>query len=233
MNTWQYAVFRNVRTFGAKGDGIADDSDAINLAAVSKAPCDADCGNSFSRPNIIYFPPGTYKICKPIVQYYYSQFVGHATNRPTIKGCATYSGSALIETDPLVPDGNGAVWYKTRHQFLRQIRNIIFDLREMGDGNGNNVPTGINWQVAQSASLHNLDFLMETADGSRSHVGINTVNGAGGFASDLKFIGGNIGWHAGLKQYTARSISFSGCSIAVQVEWDWGFNFHGVCDHSP
>jgi hypothetical protein len=36
---------------------------------------------------------------------YYTQFIGHPTNRPTILGCETFAGIALIDTDPYIPGG--------------------------------------------------------------------------------------------------------------------------------
>ncbi len=44
-------------------------------------------------------------ICSPIIQYYYTQFIGDATSPPTIKGCNKFSGIALIDTDPYIPGG--------------------------------------------------------------------------------------------------------------------------------
>lgn len=38
-------------------------------------------------------------------RYYYTQFIGHPINRPTILGCASFSGIGLIDTDPYIPRG--------------------------------------------------------------------------------------------------------------------------------
>lgn len=32
----------------------------------------------------------------------------------------------------------------------------------------------------------------------------------------------------GSQQYTARNLTFNGCLTAVQMVWDWGFNWQGV-----
>lgn len=135
--------------------------------------------------------PGTYKICRPIVQFYYTQFVGDAISPPTIKGCKTFVGIGLIDTDPYVPGGNGVNWFINQNQFFRQIRNFIFDLNDMPlstDDDGQPlVPTGIHWQVSQACSLQNLVFNMPVATTSNkaTHVGIFMENGSGGFVSDL------------------------------------------------
>jgi len=59
-------------------------------------------------------------------------------------------------------------------------------------------------------------------------VGIFMENGSGGFVSDLEFQGGAIGWRAGTQQYTARNLKFRGCTQAVQMIWDWGFNWQQI-----
>ena len=47
-------------------------------------------------------------ISAPIVQLYYTQFVGDAVTIPTIKATAGFTGMALIDSDPYV---NGVNWY--------------------------------------------------------------------------------------------------------------------------
>jgi hypothetical protein len=51
-------------------------------------------------------------ICSPIVQLYYTQFIGDALSPPTIKGCPTFSGIALFDTDPYIPGGYVYVNYR-------------------------------------------------------------------------------------------------------------------------
>jgi hypothetical protein len=53
---------------------------------------------------------GTYLISTPIIQYYYTQFVGDANDRPTIKGTQDFIGIALVDTDVYIPGGNGSEW---------------------------------------------------------------------------------------------------------------------------
>ncbi|KAM7211124.1 glucan-beta-glucosidase [Rhypophila decipiens] len=235
-----YQFFRDVTDFGADNTGKTDTTEAINAAVSSwnkasaggnKTRCGMTCGNSFSQGAIVYFPPGTYKICSPIIQYYYTQFIGDINNPPTIKGCDDFMGIALIDVDPYIPGGGGDQWYINQNQFFRQIRNFIFDLKDMPLSTAEHdqplVPTGIHWQVAQATSLQNIVFSMPEGRDT-THVGIFTENGSGGFVSDLTFNGGAIGWRAGSQQFTARGLRFNKCQTAVQMVWDWGFNWQDI-----
>ncbi|KAH7419223.1 putative glucan 1,3-beta-glucosidase precursor [Cadophora sp. MPI-SDFR-AT-0126] len=235
-----YQMFRNVKDFGAKGDGSSDDTAAINRAAswLSRANnnerCGRECGQTTILGAVVYFPSGIYLISSPIIQYYFTQFVGDVNARPTIRGSANFTGMALIDCDPYIPGGNGANWYINQNQFFRQIRNFIFDLKEMPwwgqDGDQFYAPTGIHWQVSQAASLQNLDFQMPLSDsrGSTNATGIFMENGSGGFLSDLYFFGGGIGFRAGSQQYTARNLKFELTLTAISMIWDWGFTWQNI-----
>jgi hypothetical protein len=62
--------------YGAKGDGVTDDTAAINLAISDGGRCGANCGSSTIYPAVVYFPPGTYLVSSSIIQYYNTQFLG-------------------------------------------------------------------------------------------------------------------------------------------------------------
>ncbi len=63
-----YRVFRNVKAYGAKGDGTTDDTEAINKAVADGDRCGEGCDSSTTTPAIVYFPAGTYVVSKPIIQ---------------------------------------------------------------------------------------------------------------------------------------------------------------------
>lgn len=71
-----YKVWRNVKDFGAKGDGKTDDTAAINKAISDGARCGETCHSSTITPAVVYFPPGTYLVSGSIIQYYNTQFLG-------------------------------------------------------------------------------------------------------------------------------------------------------------
>jgi hypothetical protein len=105
-----YQVFRNVQNYGATGNGRTDDYAAIQAAITDGNRCGANCNATSVTGAIIYFPPGTYAISQPIVQYYYTVFVGDPTSRPKIKPLPNFQGIALIDTDFYIDGGNGANW---------------------------------------------------------------------------------------------------------------------------
>lgn len=107
-NPNSYQVFRNVKDFGAKGDGVTDDTAAINQAISQGNRCDQDCPSSTISPALVYFPPGTYLVSSPIISYYYSQLVGDPADRPTLLAAPSFQGIAVVDEDPYGPDGN---WY--------------------------------------------------------------------------------------------------------------------------
>lgn len=182
-----YQFYRDVTDFGADKEGESDATEAINAAVSSwsessaggdQERCGRECGNTFVQGAIVYFPPGEYRICSPVIQLYYTQFIGDANDPPTIKGCDDFVGIALFDTDPYIPGGSGSQWYINQNQFFRQMRNFIFDLTDMPlsteDDDQPLVPTGIHWQVAQATSLQNIVFNMPDDDDTTA-VGIFTV----------------------------------------------------------
>ncbi|KAF3902585.1 hypothetical protein ABW21_db0207765 [Orbilia brochopaga] len=220
-----YKVFRNVRDFGAVGDGATDDTAAINKAISSGNRCGQDCGSSTTAPALVYFPAGTYLVSSPIISYYNTQLVGNAVNRPVIRAAGSFVGLGVISSDVYIPGASGAEWYINQNNFLRQIRNFNIDLRQVPNAMPSMdgvPPAGIHWQVAQATSIQNVRIIMSSGPDT-THVGIYMENGSGGFMSDVTFNGGKIGAYLGNQQFTIRKFSFQGCQTAVHMLWDWAF----------
>ena len=210
-----YKVFRNVKDYGAKGDGTSDDTNAINSAITDGARCAEGCNSSTTTPALVYFPPGTYVVSAPIVQLYYTQFVGDAVDVPTLKAAAGFVGIAVIDSDPYDSGNN---WYTNQNNFYRQVRNFIIDLTAMPQSAG----AGIHWQVAQATSLQNIVFNMIQGGGTANkQQGIFMDNGSGGWMSDLVFNGGNYGAFFGNQQFTTRNLTFNNCNTAIFMNWNW------------
>lgn len=203
---------------------MTDDTVAINNAISDGGRCGMGCDSSTTTPAIIYFPPGKYAVSAPIIQYYYTQFVGDATNVPTIIALPSFEGLAILDTDPYIPGGNGAQWYTNQNNFYRQIRNFVIDLTQMPEDKG----AGIHWQVAQATSLQNIVFNMCKKSPTNKQQGIFMDNGSGGFMSDLVFNGGNYGAFLGNQQFTSRNLTFNGCNTAVFMNWNWLWTFKSL-----
>ncbi|KAI0744238.1 beta-1,3-glucanase [Daedaleopsis nitida] len=215
-NPGGYQVFRNVKDFGARGDGVTDDTAAINAAISSGGRCGNGCGQSTITPAVVYFPAGTYLISSPVVSYYYTQMIGDAKHMPTIVASSSFQGIALIDADP--------GWYINQNNFYHSIRNFKLDTSRMPPAA---TGTGIHWQVSQATSLFNIVFQMSTTPGN-AHQGIWMENGSGGFMGDLVFNGGKFGMWVGNQQFTVRNITINNADTGVYMNWNWGWTFQGV-----
>ena len=218
-----HKVFRNVKDYGATGDGVTDDTDAINKAIADGNRCGQGCSSSTTTPALVYFPPGTYAVSKPITQLYYTQIVGDAVNPPTIKAKAEFAGMAVIDADPYDDQGNN--FWVNQNNFFRQVRNLVIDLTAMPFTAG----AGIHWQVAQATSLQNIVFNMREDGGdANAQQGIFMDNGSGGFMSDLTFNGGKFGGFFGNQQFTTRNMTFNNCKTAIFMNWNWAWTFQDI-----
>ncbi|KIP08169.1 glycoside hydrolase family 55 protein [Phlebiopsis gigantea 11061_1 CR5-6] len=219
-----YQVFRNVKDFGAKGDGVTDDTAAINAAISTGARCGLGCNSTTTSPAVVYFPSGTYLVSTPIIPLYYTQLIGDARTPPTLLAAAGFTGIAVIDADPYIPGGGGAQYYVNQNNFFRSVRNFVIDLTKMP---ATTSATGLHWQVSQATSLINIVVNMSTASGN-SHQGIFMENGSGGFMGDLVFNGGKFGIWVGNQQFTVRNITVNNANTAIFSIWNWGWTFQGV-----
>ena len=191
-----YQVFRNVKDFGAKGmnsytealwkhrliiskgDGVSDDTAAINLAISSGNRCGPkSCQSSTTSPAIVYFPVGTYRISAPIIDFYYTQLIGNPNNLPTIKATSNFTAFALIDGDQYQP-GNaanpaGSLAFNSTNVFYRQVKNLILDTTSAASNISINC---IHWPTAQATSLQNIIFRLSDAPGTQ-HQGIFIESG--------------------------------------------------------
>ncbi|KAF9531446.1 exo-beta-1,3-glucanase [Crepidotus variabilis] len=221
-----YQVFRSVKDFGAVGDGVHDDTEAINKAISSGNRCGGGpCRSSTVSPAVVYFPRGTYLVSSPIVPYYFTELVGDAKSLPTLLAAPSFSGFAVIDADPYIPGASGAQWWNATNNFHRSVRNFIIDTRRMLADN--NQGTGIHWQVAQATSLYNIIFEMSDAVNT-AHQGIWMENGSGGFMADLVFNGGKYGIWGGSQQFTVRNVTINNSKTGIFSSWNWGFTYQGV-----
>ncbi|PKS09514.1 hypothetical protein jhhlp_004131 [Lomentospora prolificans] len=220
-----YQVFRNVKDFGAVGDGVTDDTEAINKAISSGQRCaPQECKQSTTSPAVVYFPSGTYLVSGSIIDYYYTQIIGDPTNRPVLKASADFPTDTTLG----IIDGNrygadGLAWIAV-NVFFRQIQNLIIDTTAI-PASANAV--GIHWPSSQATALSNVEFRLSSESGTQ-HVGLLMEEGSGGLLNDLTFRGGSIGARLGNQQYTARNLQFFGCETAISQLWDWGWTYKSL-----
>ncbi|KAL2801662.1 pectate lyase superfamily protein-domain-containing protein [Aspergillus granulosus] len=147
-----YTVLRNIKDFGAKGDGVTDDTDAINEAISSGDRSGQACYSSTTTPAIVYFP------------------VGSPNSLPILKASSLFEGGYLIDGNPYF--GPGLNWPATT-VFWRQIRNLVLDTTAVAAG----APiSGIYRPTAHATSLQNIVFQL-SADEGTEHQGIFCESG--------------------------------------------------------
>ncbi|KAL2060447.1 hypothetical protein VTL71DRAFT_9478 [Oculimacula yallundae] len=218
-----YKVYRNVKDYGAVGDGKTDDTAAINRAMQDGSRCGENCGSSTVKGAIVYFPPGTYLISSTIESYYNTQMVGDANDLPVLLAAPSFVGLGVVSSDKYVDQAAGGQWYINQSNFLRQMRNFVIDITR---ANMKDI-AGLHWQVAQATSVQNVVFF-QSNDKEKGHIGIFAENGSGGFMSDLNFIGGAIGIRCGNQQFTTRNFVFASVRIAIDMLWDWGWTWKSL-----
>nr|POE79854.1 glucan 1,3-beta-glucosidase [Quercus suber] len=216
-----YQVFRNVKDFGAKGDGVSDDTAAINSAIASGGRCGpGSCNSTTVTPAVVYFPQGTYMINSSIIDFYYTQLIGNPNCLPIIRAFATFSsdgGLGLIDGDKYGP--GGVLSFGATNVFWRQIRNFVIDMTLIPASSS---ATGIHWPTGQATSLQNVVFEMNRDSGTQ-HQGLFIESGSGGFMNDLIFRGGLTGAALGNQQFT-----FDSCGTAITQSWDWGWTYKSI-----
>ncbi|KAI1344221.1 putative Exo-beta-1,3-glucanae [Xylariaceae sp. FL0016] len=218
-----YKVFRNVKDFGAKGDGQADDTAAIQEAIASGNRCaPGACSSTTITPAVVYIPCGTYLVNASIINYYYTQIIGNPNCLPTVKASSTLNTSWIIDGNQY--QSTGALGWGATNVFWTQIRNLVIDTTDVDPSIA---VSGIHWAVSQATSLQNIVFKMSEASGTQ-HMGLFMEEGSGGFLSDLIFYGGHYGLNVGNQQFTMRNLTFHNAVVSINQLWSWGWTYTGL-----
>jgi glucan 1,3-beta-glucosidase len=203
-NGKSWTVFRNVKDYGAKGDGTTDDTAAIQKAINTGDSSGQRSGGKFGSttgPAVVYFPAGTYLVSSGLKNYVDTVLMGDPINRPTIKASASFSGSVLLTgQDPS---------YSSLVGFYHEIKNLIFDSTAVASTKSIVLLT---WSISQGCQVSNVMFNM--AVGATGHVGI-TSSGLNSplMLNDLQFIGGGVGYSIAATQYHFKDIYFKSMNL--------------------
>jgi hypothetical protein len=236
-------AFRNVRDFGARGDGLADDTAAIQAAL------DHRRGNQYEKaPAIVYLPAGTYRITDTLILWKWTHLVGDSIAPPTIVLAARSPGfddpkakkPVLVTTNGWSVDPATRNWAANTDRLGGSANNTFFTqihhLR-VGIEPGNPGAVGLLWRVAQATSLR--DVVIDAGEaaigldvGGRSDYRAYRDSGefpsqsGGGTVEDVAIQGGRIGLRCCGSQWLFRSVHLSGQKeVGVQVTDCWNFDF--------
>eukprot|EP00672_Neobodo_designis_P024626 CAMPEP_0174837674 /NCGR_PEP_ID=MMETSP1114-20130205/6903_1 /TAXON_ID=312471 /ORGANISM="Neobodo designis, Strain CCAP 1951/1" /LENGTH=737 /DNA_ID=CAMNT_0016071747 /DNA_START=39 /DNA_END=2252 /DNA_ORIENTATION=+ len=223
-----FTVVRNVKDYGAVGDGVHDDTAAFIAAlTIDKATVNrtglwnaSQYGCQTTRPSLVTVPAGTYRLTQTLPVPYYTQLVGAEYHtRATLLFQLPSGASSYRCLDAGTDEGPGHGWYGGANQdnFYRQIRNLIVDTT------GCAKCTAVHWMVSQGTVISNVELNLDS-DGT----GIYMESGSGGFMGDILIRGGHTGMKLGNQQFTFRNITIDGAGYAIDVVWNWVFTFAHV-----
>ncbi|KAH7071790.1 LysM domain-containing protein [Paraphoma chrysanthemicola] len=221
-----YKTFRNVWDYGALGNGVADDTKAIQRAISDGNRCGANCAGSTTTGAVVYLPPGVYRISSTLILYFDTQLVGAPGYGSTLKASTSFIGDAIITCDVYLADGTSE-WYLNTGNFYRNLRNLEIDLRSATRPKN---LMGIHWQVAQAASVESVIIYMGPKSSS-SQVGIFAENGSGGWITNILTDGGLYGFLGGNQQYSINGFSAQNAKNGIGLIWDWTWSWTGVVIH--
>ena len=204
------AVYLTPDHFSVKGDGIADDSAALQQAV--------DKVQEKTNQGILFVPSGRYRITKTIYVWPGIRLIGFGVTRPTLllrantpgfqQGPAYmifFAGGRPRDGEP-PPDANPGTFYSA-------ISNIDFAI---GDGNPGAV--GVRAHYAQHCFLAHIDFHIGS--------GLAGIHDGGNVVQDVHFYGGQYGiWTrkpAPGWQFTIIDASFEGQHEAAIREQEAG-----------
>ncbi|RXD05921.1 gluconolaconase [Sphingomonas sp. UV9] len=219
---------RRAVTVRGQGDGVADDTVALQLAIDTAARATGGEG-------IVFLPAGRYRISRTVFIWPGVRLFGIGKTRPVIMlGAATpgfqtgvatmlfFTGSRAdsraappkvpvppptsVPFDPTIGDANSGTFYSA-------MSNVDFEI-----GDGNPAATAVRFHLAQHAYLSHIDFHIGS--------GLAGIYQVGNIGQDLRFFGGRYGiltektspaW-----QYTLLDSTFEGQRDAAIREHEAG-----------
>jgi hypothetical protein len=171
------AIYLTPDKFAVKGDGIADDSSALQ-EAINKV-------QEKTNQGILFIPSGRYRVTKTIYIWPGIRLIGFGATRPLLILAANtagfqhgptymvyFAGGRPSAGEP-VPDASPGTFYSA-------ISNIDFEIRD-----GNPGAVGVRAHYAQHCFLAHIDFHIGS--------GLAGIHDGGNVAQDVHFYGGQYG----------------------------------------
>jgi sugar lactone lactonase YvrE len=173
----QRAVYLTRDHFPVIGDGIADDSDALQQA-INKV-------QETTNQGILFVPAGRYRLTKTIYIWPGIRLIGFGAERPTLVLTRNTPG---FEQGPAYmvffaggrPDTNATPRDASPGTFYSSVSNIDIEIQE-----GNPGAVGIRAHYAQHCFLAHMDFHIGS--------GLAGIHDGGNVAEDVHFYGGQYG----------------------------------------
>ncbi len=202
------SVLNARRDFGAKGDGKADDTEALQRGI--EASCGSDKAHR-GKSNVLYLPNGTYRVTKSLVvkSALGPWLYGESRDGVVIKlDDGVKEVTAVLRTHPNEKGPTSADW------FMRNLRHFTIDA-------GNNPETdGIRWYATNSGALKDVRVK------GRGKVGVNSgfLDQTGpNLVQDVEIDGFETGlltqwnWSETLSRVTIRNCRKQGLYVSATV----------------
>lgn len=199
-----HAVYLTRQDFSARGDGVADDSDALQRAI--------DKAQETVHHGIVFVPAGRYRLTRTIHVWAGIRLIGYGAHRPVFVLAPNTPGfqrgadkDMLWFTDERTPESQ-PIADASEFTFFSAASNIDF---EIGEGNGAAVAVRLN--VAQHSFVAHANFQLGSARAAIEH--------AGNQAFDIHVEGGQYAIVTGKTspawQFLLMDSSFDGQQIAA------------------
>ncbi len=171
------AIYLTPDNFAVRGDGIADDSSALQ-EAINKV-------QKTTNQGILFIPSGHYRVTKTIYIWPGIRLIGFGATRPSLVLAANTVGfqhgptymvffaGGRPSAGETVPDASPGTFYSA-------ISNIDFDIQD-----GNPGAVGVRAHYAQHCFLAHIDFHIGS--------GLAGIHDGGNVAQDVHFYGGQYG----------------------------------------
>ena len=163
--------------FGVKGDGVADDSAALQQAI--------DRVRETTNQGILFIPAGRYRVTKTIYIWPGIRLIGYGAERPTLLLGANTPGfqqgpAYMVFFAGGRPAGNATPPDANPGTFYSAMSNIDIEIQD-----GNPGAVGVRAHYAQHCFLAHMDFHIGS--------GLAGIHDGGNVAEDVHFYGGQYG----------------------------------------